>query len=430
MIGGDINGLTGLADRLKGVPPQMEDVVNALDRRVGNLVHDAGWWGDAADMFKERWDFDARGARALAEVVKRVAEIVGTLAGVLRDLESALEGAVVQARAAGVPVGTDGQPLPLPPGTPPTIQTAALAYAQVWQAATEQANLGRMEANVQLQALDSVIGPPRNVGSHTLRRDQWTSLASTLVDFWAVPAGAKRWLGDQKVPALQAERDEAHRKFSRAQKQFARRHEKTPDDLKEARRETLSRLQGAEGELDRAEGLLRRFPFLKLLDAKTGDVFPALKDGSATARFVGDIPILDGIAVVLGTALSSYDDMQKGDDWRAVPKEAAVNVGAIAAGTATMVVIVGAAAAPEVSVPAVVVVGGAVVAGGLVAVGVGSLGQSVIAEHWDEDIHDYGVAGGVAHGTGNVAVNTAKGVGGFFQGVGGAAVGIWHGVIG
>jgi hypothetical protein len=95
-------------------------------------------------------------------------------------------------------------------------------------------------------------------------------------------------------------------------------------------------LQAAQGELDRAEGLIRGFPLAKLLDTRTGDMVPALKG----VRFLGDLPVIDGIAAILGTAASSYDDMQKGDDWTAVPKEASVNVGSIAAGTAVALGIV------------------------------------------------------------------------------------------
>jgi hypothetical protein len=83
-----------------------------------------------------------------------------------------------------------------------------------------------------------------------------------------------------------------------------------------------------------------------------------------------------------------------------------------------------------VTVPAVVVVGGAVLLGGVVAVGVGELGTSVIHEHWDEDIHRYGIAGGLAHGAGDIAVNTGKGVADFAGAVGGTVGGVWHRVFG
>ncbi len=42
-------------------------------------------------------------------------------------------------------------------------------------------------------------------------------------------------------------------------------------------------------------------------------------------------------------------------------------------------------------------------------------------EHWSEDVHDHGVVGGVLHGAGNVASETAGDVGRLGKDV-------WHGV--
>jgi uncharacterized protein YukE len=426
MVGGDIGGIAALASQLQGLPRHMHDVTDALDTRVANLVHDAGWWGDAADAFKGRWSFESRGARALAEVVGEVASILDALASTLRRIEGDLEYAASQARTAGVPVGSDGHPPQLVGSADPMAQAALAAYVQAWQAANEDAQRARMEADGRLQGVESVIAPPNDAGGHSLRRDQAASLGGVLADFWAVPAGSRSWLGDQRVPWLQSERDDAHAKFSAALKQYSKRHQPLPDDVKAARRETLERLQSAQASLDEAEGLARRIPFTKLLDTRTGDVLPWLKG----VKFLGEIPVVDGIAVVVGTAASSYDDMQKGDDWTAVPKEAAVNVGAIAAATAVAVTIVGAAATSEVTAPAVVVVGGAVLAGGVVAVGVGELGYSLIHEHWDEDMHRDGVVGGLAHGVGDVAVNSGRGMVEVGHGAWTGAVGVWNHVFG
>jgi hypothetical protein len=75
-------------------------------------------------------------------------------------------------------------------------------------------------------------------------------------------------------------------------------------------------------------------------------------------------------------------------------------------------------------------VGVGVVVGGIVAVGVGDLVSNAWHEHWDEDIHKYGVAGGIGHGledVGSKTVNDAEKLPGT---IANAAAGIWHGIFG
>jgi uncharacterized protein YukE len=425
-VDGDIGGLAALASRLRTYPPQMNDVVRAIDQRVANLVRDAGWWGDAADAFKGRWDYDARGARALAEVVNMVAGILQSLADTLRQIDTTLGDAADRARAAGVAIGSDGRPQSVAPAADLAVQAAHNAYVQAWQVATDEAQRARMKAKAELQAVESLIAPPELPTSNGLRRDQWTNFVGTLIDFASVPVGSAGYLHDQRFPFLKAQRDEAHAKFSAAMRHSGQTHQPIPDDIKEARREQLRRLQAAEGELDRAEGLIRDLPGIKLISIKTGDLIPAARG----LRALGDLPFADVVAAVLATAFSSYDDMQKGDDWRAVPGEAAVNFGSIAIGVGITAGIIAIAATSEVTVPAVIVVGGAILIGAAVSVGVGELGESLIHEHWDEDFQQYGLGGGLAHGAGNVAMNTVKGVGNFMSGLGGVKDGIWKGVFG
>ena len=63
----------------------------------------------------------------------------------------------------------------------------------------------------------------------------------------------------------------------------------------------------------------------------------------------------------------------------------------------------------------------AFLAGGVVAYGVGDFAHNLIDENWGEDIHKYGVVGGVFAGIGDSAVKTGDDI---------AHVGesIWHGI--
>src|ERR1700689_1016700 len=55
-VGGDIHGLAALAGTLYGYVPRIEDVISALDRKVSQIVGDAGWQGTAASAFTRNWE--------------------------------------------------------------------------------------------------------------------------------------------------------------------------------------------------------------------------------------------------------------------------------------------------------------------------------------------------------------------------------------
>jgi uncharacterized protein YukE len=440
LIGGDIGGLAALATRLQSYPPQIGNVVGALNHQVERLVHDAGWWGDAADAFKRRWEVDANGAQALADVVALVAGVISVLATNLRNVEDALEQAAGDARAAGVPVGPGGQPPVLTAGATPAVQAAAATYEQEWQVAQDLALRARMDANKQLMDIEGQIGPQANGDGSQLRADQWVTDADYLRGFWAIPAAARLSV-QQKLPKLWAERKAAHARFTQAVKVYSRQHLKTPDYIKADRRLTLERFQNASAELDKLDELVKKVPLAKRLDVRVGSLLklaPGLADESRMLKFLGDIPVIDVAAAVAGTALQSYDDMQKGEDWTAIPKELTANVGGIVAGVAAGVavgaVVVAGAALIGVSAPAILVIGAGAIVGGAVAVGVGDAITNVWHEHWDEDIHKYGVVGGIGSGLANVGTNTVHDMGKLAtstgQAISGAASSLWHGIFG
>jgi hypothetical protein len=82
----------------------------------------------------------------------------------------------------------------------------------------------------------------------------------------------------------------------------------------------------------------------------------------------------------------------------------------------------------------ILAVGAGVVIGGAVAVGVGDAVSNAWHEHWDEDIHQYGVAGGIGHGLEDVAGKTGQDMANLGStiksGVAGAATSLWHGIFG
>jgi hypothetical protein len=260
----------------------------------------------------------------------------------------------------------------------------------------------------------------------------WVTVGDTIAGLYAVPASASKYLRT-RLPTLKANRDLAHAKFSAAQKQYSKLGLKMPDDIKADRRSALQALEKANEDLTRIERWDTKLA--KLMDVRAGEVIPGLRaaaDGSRLARFGADIPIIDIAAVGVSTSLTSRDDMQKGDDASAIPKELSANVVALAAGAVVATVVVGVVVA--LGAPVILAVGAGVILGGAVAIGVGDAVSNAWHEHWDEDIHQYGVAGGIGHGLENVGSKTGQDIVNLgttvVNGVGGAATSLWHGIFG
>lgn len=433
LIGGDIGGLAALAARLNTYPPQIDDVVHTLNHQVEGLVHDASWWGDAANAFKHRWEVDADGAQALGHVLQYVAGAIGNLAGNLRRIEDALETAISEAQAAGVLVGPDGRPPVLPQGASPAVQVAAATYTQEWQLAQDMALQARMDANQQLMDVEGLMAPQGNGNGAQLLPDQWEMDADYLRGFWAIPAVARQYMA-VRLPKLRAEREAAHAKFTESTRANGRLHLKTPDSIKAARRASVQKFQDAYAEEARLERVEKNFPIFKVMNVRVGSVVvklaPGLESDSKLFKIFADIPFLDLVAVGAGTALQSIDDNQKGDDWSsAVPKELAANVAGLAAGVAVGALIVGGAAMIGISSP-VWVAAAAIGVGGVVAVGVGLLATNIVNEHWDEDFHNYGVVGGLEHAVVNIDKNTAKDIVKLGVNTWNTATNVWHGIFG
>jgi hypothetical protein len=435
LIGGDIGGLMALASRLRGYPAQIEDVVHTLNHHVEGLVHDASWWGPGADGFKHRWEVDADGAHALGNLLTYVGGVIGQLASTLRQLEGALEQAVADARAAGVPVGPDGEPPILAPGADPAVRTAAATYADEWQVAQDLALRARMDANRRLMEVDGLIAPRPNQNQGHLTPDQWVTDGEYLAGFAEMPEKAKKYL-QLRLPKLRAERDAARRKYRTAQQKYGAHHRRIPDEIKAGRKETVQALEDANTDLDRVEKEVRA---MKFLNVKVGSVVLKLAPGVAKEaklfKLFADIPILDIVAVVAGTGFQSADDNQKGQDWgSAVPEALTANVAGVAAGVVVGAAVVGGAVLLGVSAPALLVGAVAVGVGGLVAIGATDLVTEGFHEHWDEDIHKYGVVGGISAGITNVEIKAGKDMvdlGGKTKDmIGGVAMGLWNGVFG
>lgn len=101
----------------------------------------------------------------LATAIGRAAGIVDALSGELAAIQARLDAHAHTASRYGVAIGTDGQPPPVPDGSPADATAAsvrhwALAYRHAFELARAQARQARLRAARQLTDLCATINQP------------------------------------------------------------------------------------------------------------------------------------------------------------------------------------------------------------------------------------------------------------------------------
>jgi uncharacterized protein YukE len=436
-IGGDPHGLAGLADTLYGYQPEIEDVTTTLNGKVGQLVTDAGWSGDAADAFRDHWEGDSLSAQALATVIESVGDVVDHLAVSLAQLESGLETAADEARKQGAPVSSNGTLMDGP--VPAAAEQISTEYGQLRQAYLDTATDARDQATGALQRIYASIAPPPAGDDGTSPADTNT-VADYLRGFWAIPSAYRKSI-DTKVAKLRSKAATAKAEWIKARDSRPSPNIKMPKDVKDALHDARADLQQARTTLADAEQIERKLPFNKLFDTRLSTVFTGLAKGSDAAgdlntlgklqKWMGDVPVVDVAAASVGTILNAMDDVDKGQPlFEALPEDALANVGGLAAGAVAGTAVAGGiAGAAFVGAPVAAVAVGAAV-GGAVAFGVGDFVDNAFHEHWDEDIHQDGVVGGIADGISDAGSKTWDDAKHVASGIGHAASSVWHGIFG
>ena len=168
-VGGDIHGLSAFAGTLYGYVPKVADVVNALDKKVGQIVSDAGWQGSAASAFTGNWEKVSAETNALGLVIIQTGSIVDQLAVDLAKIENALENAAGQAEAHGVQIGGSGQP-PQVCYTNPTQEDWRVGYGSFYQQCRAAAEDARVQAAGALQKVSGVVTSAKSKAGRVGRR--------------------------------------------------------------------------------------------------------------------------------------------------------------------------------------------------------------------------------------------------------------------
>ena len=389
-IGGDFAGLQSMGTALAGAVAQLEGVVGPLTSGADNLVHDAGWQGDAATAFRAAWTKDALTAGGFSELVGAVGTILTTLGTDLANLNEALHSAADLARAKAVPLGPRGVPATDIPGR--DISDYSTTYGSILRDAQQ----ARIEAATALQSLYDELDPEKPLAT----ADKAT-LGIFLRDIFAITDDAKRTQAEKANREVNAARE------NRAAARSALDSERSAlaDDGRDLSpalnsyknyRASVSALVQSERTLGAIED--SRDSFSKVVNFKTGDI-DALSEAISKCRiapdFLKDLPVVDAGAALVGSGFEAGQDHDEGWSWT---HTALVDGGAALGGVVAGVAVV--ALLPEGAATAAAAAGAAT--GLVMAVGVDKL----VHEHWSEDIHDHGVLGGLRVGASHVAKNT------------------------
>jgi len=437
-VGGDINGLAAFAGTLYGYVPDMESVVTALNRKVGQIVTDAGWQGSAAQAFTANWEKVSAEVNAVGLVVIETGSIVDQLAANLSKIENALESAADKAEAHGVQVGADGQP-PAVCYTDQTQEDWRLGYDSFYQqckADAENARIGAAGALVKLgQAI--VSGKPGNAGPDSgdipTKVGEGNTIANLLLDLVATKTAYANQIADKfaEATANLAKAQDAWQAAQAAARQASGRFGVMPDDVKAELKDVKAELASVESDLTNARA--GENAISKLFGARLDDLpgvsklVDGLPGGLADAKLLSkalDLPVVDVIAGGISTVINAQQDISKGvPAWAAYPLETGVTVGTIALATVAGGAVAGLsifAGAPVLGVAA------GIAAAGVVAYGVGDFAHNYIAdfgEQWKEHgalgiVTDFGAAG----------VDTWNDTKHLASDVGNLATSAWHGI--
>lgn len=429
-VGGDIHGLAAFAGTLYGYVPELEAVVTALNRKVSQIVTDAGWQGTAAQAFTGNWENVSAEINAVGLVVIETGSVVDQLAANLSKIENALESAAGQAGAHGVQIGAEGQPPAVCYGNK-TQEDWRLGYDSFYRQCKAAAENARVQAAGALVKMGHAItsGKPGKVGGDSggvgTKVGEGGTLGDLLADLLAVKTTYAFQVAD-KMAEASAGLTKAQKTWLAAQaaaRQADGRFGVMPDDPKTGLKDAKSELASVEGDLASARS--EENAVSKLFGTRLANV-PGLSnvDDAGLLGKALELPVVDVVTGGLSTVLNAQQDIGKGvPAWLAYPLEAGNTVGTIALATVAGGAVAGLsifAGAPVLGVAA------GVATAGVVAYGVGDYVHNYIAdfgEQWKEHgalgiVTDFGAAGAdtwndtkhLASDVGNVASSAWHGI--------------------
>lgn len=410
-ITGDVSGLFDIATEIAGAKDPLLQGSRAINGTVNELVNDAGWHGEAASGFRGAWERDSLVMGMTADLIGNVVTAVTDLAHGLSAARSYLYNAQDVAEQAGVRFTSGGVPADTPLTDPKA--TALKTYRAAALEAQQIAKDARETAKQRLYAVLVRTDPTLPGGPELLATQDDAALAALLHDYVYLPEDiARRNLTRQ----LSAFKDYyAEIKFDRKHAADAALKRQLTTEMKQMR----ERIKGAGADLDSVafrEGELKKG---KWFNTSLGDLFGRVGGESRWIRVADQVPLLDAVAVTVGTYAQAKYDHDRGWGWtHAIIADGSANITGV--GAEILSVETG---------PAAPVIG----------YGVTSLiNEYTHSTHWTQNIHHDGVVVGVGHSIVEGGWNTAKtdfvDMGGKVMDSASDPVGtakkMWHGVFG
>lgn len=377
-VGGDISGLRNIGNLLGKTPSQLDDSARRLGVTVDNLVHDAGWKGDAADSFSSAWGQDAAAMTELSNCAGLVAEAVTTLAAKLSDLQNQLDGAIFGARQQGVPVNADGSVPEIFANS--TAVNASVSFLTESTRIQAEAKAARDEAMAKLYTVLAAIDANAGGGPTVLSWADVNALAPVLRGYYALPIA--------RIEGIETKTTKALRELQTAKDVLAAADSSAAAAMQEGFATSRDKAARALGKLVAAETFAEHFKGGKLLSTSVGEVakgIGALSQDSKLAGALDNLPGLDVAAAVGATLAQMKEDTNKGwSTGHALLADGGSNLAGLVAGVACDAIpCVGKYISPAVSY------------------GVGSfVYEATHAAHWTENIHDHGVVMGTLDSAG------------------------------
>jgi uncharacterized protein YukE len=392
-VGGDIHGLSALAEQCSRIAPQIGEAGSVLNARAGELSCTAGWEGEGASAFSSGWAKVSAAGSQLAGMWDAIGQIVSTLAVELATLESALEQAADQLAAQGIMVdqGTGAlEPTITAAGGAAAVRIGKLmgAYARLRAVVMARAAAYRAAAAAELAVLARGILP----GAGGIRGVQRVITAlNDARQVWAVPTKFLR-AADERLPALQQAvvdaQAQAFRQLLDARKLYGA-DAKLPPEVSDQLRGAAQDLNHLQGQIDSASGM-------ESIGSQIADGDPAAVSGA----FDGAAPLVRAVPVVgtlAGAAATVVGDTLTGHSLGHGLADAAASTGAgYAAGAGTAAAI----GTGTLATTAAGVVGG--LAAGAAA---GDFAHHVVQDI-GSDVSKYGVLDGTLHSVGDAASQT------------------------
>ncbi|MFF4903362.1 WXG100 family type VII secretion target [Streptomyces sp. NPDC001260] len=377
VIAGDRSTLYSSGQDLASASKELSEVTRVLNKRVRDLVHDAGWSGSAADAFRQDWLVSAAASDAVIHAMSLISTTMEHLAVVLGEAQQDLDDARDYAAKHRIPLDSSGHPLPT--------TTDVSEYVERASAAVKKAKQARADAAQSFAAIVSQLAPGGS--DDTLETNDEVTLADAARTLYGIPA-ARTAMSREKLERLNEERVDMKRLHRHMPKQSAEWKAFQAERL--ANRQEMRAVKTQLSQLEKAEGKWKISGNMEIEFARLREKLNL--DGKF--KMLDSIPVLGGLIAAGGIYLGTKDDMEKGwGFWHSIGVE-----------TGTTVVSMGAGAAIEALAPEGAPVAAVVVAGVAVGYGVGTYaGELVKAGHWEKNIHAHGVVSGIADSIGDAS---------------------------